>query len=70
MDEDCENKLKEKKLQDIKYFHSSLNNTECSDDDYNYAREIFNYFGCIEITVKADALLLADTFIAFRYFHI
>ena len=72
MDEDCEKKLKEKKLRDIKYFHSILNNTECSDDDYNYARETFNYFGCKEITdyidlyVKTDVLLLANVFIAYR----
>ena len=39
MDEDWENKLP-----DIKYFHSSLNNTEFSDDDFNYAKEIYKYF--------------------------
>ena len=72
MDEDWANKLKEKNLTDIKYFHSSLKNTECSDDDYNYAREIFNYFVCKEITdyndiyVQTHILLLADVFIAYR----
>ena len=72
MDEDWANKLKEKNLPDIKYFHSSLKNTECSDDDYNYAREIFNYFVCKEITdyndiyVQTHILLFADVFIAYR----
>ena len=40
MDEDWENKLKQKELTDIKYFQSSLNNIKCSVDDYNYAKEI------------------------------
>ena len=72
MDENWENKLKEKKLRDIKHFHSILNNRECSDDDYNHARETFNYFGCKEITdyidlyVKTDVLSLANVFIACR----
>ena len=41
MDENWENKLKEKELPDIKYIHSSLNNTKCSTDDYHYAEQIF-----------------------------
>ena len=36
MDGDWKNKLKGKELSDIKYFHSSLSNTKCSIDDYNY----------------------------------
>ena len=36
MDGDWKNKLKGKELPDIKYFHSSLSNTNCSIDDYNY----------------------------------
>ena len=36
MDGDRKNKLKGKELPDIKYFHSSLSNTKCSIDDYNY----------------------------------
>ena len=72
MDEDWENELKQKELPDIKYFHSSLNNTKCLPDSYNHEREIFNYFGCKEITdyndlyVKTDVLLLADVFTAYR----
>ena len=66
--EDWENKLKQKELPDINYFHSCLNNTKCSVDDCNHAREIYNYFGYEESTdynnlyVKTDVLLLADVF--------
>ena len=73
IDEDWENKLKQKEIPDIKYFHSSLNNAKCSVDDYNYAKEIYNYFGCEEIShyndlsVKTDVLLFfADVFSAYR----
>ena len=42
MDQYWENKLKEKNYQilNIEYFHSSLSNTKCSIDDYNYAKEV------------------------------
>ena len=40
MVEDWENKIKQKKLPGVKYFHSSLNNTKCSVDDYNYAKQL------------------------------
>ena len=72
MDEDWENKLKEKKLPDIKYFHSSLNKTKCPTYGYNYAQEVYKYFNCKEITdysdlyVKTDVLLLADVFTSYR----
>ena len=72
MNEDWENKLKEKELLDIKYFCSSLNNTKCSVDDCNYAQEIYEYFKCKEITdcsnlyAKADVLLLADVYASYR----
>ena len=46
MDEEWENKLKEKELLGIEYFHSSLSNAKCSIDDYNYAKEIYEIFGC------------------------
>ena len=49
MDEDLENKLKEKELPNIKYFHSSLNNTKYSVDDYNYAKVLYKYFNCEDI---------------------
>ena len=72
MDEDWKNRLKEKELPDIKYFHSSSSNTKCSTDDYNYAKEIDNYFDCKntkdynDLYVKTDALLLADVFTTYR----
>ena len=72
MVEDWENKLKQKELPDIKYFHSSLNNTKSSTDDYSYVKEIYNYFDCEEISdynnwyVKTEAFILADVFSAYR----
>ena len=50
MDEARENKPKQKELPDIKYLHSSLNNTKCSVDDYSYIKEICNYFGFEKIS--------------------
>ena len=37
-----------------KYFDSSLSNTKCPDDDYNYAQEVYKYFDCKEITDYND----------------
>ena len=76
MDEDWENKSKEKELPDIKYFHSILTNTKRSMDDYRYAKEIYNYFNCKNIKdyndlyVKTDVLLLVDVFASYREIHI
>ena len=76
MDGDWKNKLKGKELPDIKYFHSSLSNTKCSIDDYNYAKEIYNYFDCRDIKdyndlyVKTDVLLLAHVFASYQKIHI
>ena len=72
MDENWENKSKEKKLPNIEYFHSSLSNTKFSIDDYNYAKEIYIFFGCKKIKdynnlfVKTDVLLLADAYAIYR----
>ena len=71
MDEDCKNKFKQKELPDIKYFHSSLNNTKCLVGDSDSANEIYNYFGCEEIRdynnyMLRMMLLLADVFTAYR----
>ena len=72
MDKDRENKLKEKQLPNIKYFHSCLNNTKCSVDDHNYVTEIYNYFDFKEIEVyndlyvKIDVLLLAEVYASYR----
>ena len=72
MDKDWENKLKEKELPNIEYFHSSFSNKECSIDDYNYAKEIYKLLGCKKIkdynnlNVKANVLLLADAYASCR----
>ena len=72
MDENWKNKLKEKELPDIKYFHNSLTNTKCSSSDYSYAKEIYNCFKCKNIRdyndlyVKTDVLLLTDAFACYR----
>ena len=72
MNENWENKLKEKELPDIKYFNSSLSNTKCCINDYSYEKEIYNYFKCKNIKdyddfhVKTDILLLADVFASYR----
>ena len=36
MDGEQENKLKEKELPNIEYFHSTLNNEKCKQKDYDY----------------------------------
>ena len=70
MDENRENNRK--KLPNIEYFHSSLSNTKFSIDDCNYAKEIYNFFGCKKIKdynnlyVKTDVLLLADVHAIYR----
>ena len=50
MDENWEKRLKEKELPNIEYFNSSLSNTKfntkSSIEDYNYAKETYNFFGC------------------------
>ena len=72
MDKDWENKLKEKELPNIEYFHSSFSNKKCSIDDYNYAKEIYKLLGCKKIkdynnlNVKANVLLLADAYASCR----
>ena len=39
IDENWENKLKEKDLPNTEYFHGRLSHTKCSIKDYNYAKE-------------------------------
>ena len=36
MDGEQENKLKEKELPNIEYFHSTLNNEKCKQKDHDY----------------------------------
>ena len=53
MDKNWEKRLKEKELPNIEYFDSSLSNTKfnakCSIEDYDYAKETYNFFGCKKI---------------------
>ena len=72
MDENWKNKLKEKELPDITYFHSSLSNIKCSNEDYSYAKETYKHFkyrnvkDYNDIYVQADVLLLGDVFASYR----
>ena len=72
MAEDWKNKLKEKELPNIKYFHSSLSNTNCSIDDYAYANETYDCFECknvkdyLSLYVKTYVLLSGDEFASYR----
>lgn len=64
--------LKERQLPAIEKFFSTLNNKECTIEDYNHAIEVWNTFGCqnigdyMELYLKADVLLLTDVFENFR----
>ena len=72
MNENWKNKLKQKELPNIKYFHSILADAKCSSSDYSYAKETFNYFEIKNIKdyndlyVKTDVLLLADVYASYR----
>ena len=56
MDENYKDKLKEKELPDIKYFHSSLTNTKCSSSGYNYAKKLL-----ITLNVKILKIVMTCT---------
>ena len=72
MDENWKNKLKEKELPDITYFHSSLSNIKCSNEDYSYAKETYKHFkyrnakDYNDVYVQTDVLLLGDVFASYR----
>ena len=61
-----------KKNYPILNIYSSLSNTKFSIDDCNYAKEIYNFFGCKKIKdynnlyVKTAVLLLADVHAIYR----
>lgn len=64
--------LKETQLPSIDTFFSTLNNKECSIEEYHHATEVWNTFDCenigeyMELYLKADVLLLTDVFENFR----
>ena len=72
MNEDWENELEKKELPDIECFQSSLSNTKCSVNNYNYPKEVHKLFGCKKIKdynnlyVKTDVFLLAEAYASYR----
>ena len=65
-------KLLEKQLPPKEEFYSKLNDEDISDDDYQYAINVWNTFKCKSIRdyhdlyLKSDVLLLSDVFENFR----
>ena len=66
------NKLSETQLPPKEEFYSQLNDEDISDDDYQYAMNVWNTFGCQslrdyhDLYLKSDVLLLSDVFENFR----
>ena len=69
---DSDEKLQEKGLPPIKNFHSMLNESDITREDYNFAQEVWKEFNCqtfkdyVELYNLIDTLLLADIFENFR----
>ena len=69
---DSYDKLLLDKLPEQKDFHSRLYNSDCTDDDYEKAQNVWYKFGCEtfldyhNLYLKSDVLLLADVWEAFR----
>jgi hypothetical protein len=65
-------RLNENKLPKKKKFYSKLNYSECSNEDYERARIVWNKFNCKKLLdyhnlyLKSDVLLLADIWSNFR----
>ena len=63
---DCETKLKDTQLPDIEHFHSSLKESDISDEDYARAKNVWEEFGCdtladyMKLYCTSDTHLLAD----------
>ena len=60
MDDNWKDKLKENKLPDIEYFHSTLNNEKWIQSDYDYAQHIFKKFKCKNLKAYNDLYVLTD----------
>lgn len=65
-------KLNVSKLQPKKNFHSKLNDSKISDEDYKHAQKIWKEFNCKtmrdyhDLYLKTDVLLLADVMENYR----
>ena len=65
-------KLDEKRLPKKKHFYNDLKYNHITNDDYNHAQNVWNYFKCKtfkdyhNIYLQTDVLLLADVFENFR----
>ena len=70
---DSYEKLKYDRLPSQKEFHNTLDDTDCSDDDYAHAKHVWDTFKCQtfedyhDIYLKSDILLLTDIFEKFRH---
>lgn len=64
--------LKQKSLPDKSHFFNNLNNSNISDEDFNFANKIFKKFKCVtfkdylSLYLNTDVVLLADVFENFR----
>lgn len=59
-------------LPDHKYFYNLLTDSNISDEEYRFAKNVFNEFECLsmrdyaQIYLKLDVIILADVFEYFR----
>ncbi|XP_061388725.1 uncharacterized protein LOC133323843 [Musca vetustissima] len=65
-------KLTEQQLPPRTAFYNNLTDSECSEEDYKIAQEVWTHFGCktiqeyMELYLKTDVLILTDIFESFR----
>lgn len=69
---DSFDRMNETKLPEQKEFYSKLYDSDCSDEDYEQALNVWNKFKCVKfldyhnLYLKSDVLLLADVWESFR----
>lgn len=65
-------KMNDSKLPDKRYFYSKLYDSECTDEEYKQAQNVWKTFNCKtfldyhNLYLKSDVLLLADVWESFR----